>query len=147
MADLKLCPFCGSTAAPVVFDMADDEADPAPIRGLDVTVVCAIHADGCGGAAGYQRGEEDAIVAWNRRASGWVGVEERLPKYGEPVLVWQQGEHGSGGFHAAYRWNPHDGGGWCWLSTEPRPGIHSVGDITHWQAVSPPSPDEREERR
>ena len=29
----------------------------------------------------------NAIAAWNRRASGWVSVEERLPEDYKPVIV------------------------------------------------------------
>ena len=31
--------------------------------------------------------EAEAIAAWNRRADGWIPVEERLPEEGEIVIV------------------------------------------------------------
>lgn len=31
--------------------------------------------------------EEEAIAAWNRRAAGWIPVEERLPEKGECLVV------------------------------------------------------------
>lgn len=56
---LKPCPFCGSE-----FIRLDRYSRTR-------WLVC----DGCGAESGHKGSEDDAIAAWNRRASGWQPIE------------------------------------------------------------------------
>lgn len=89
MSELKNCPFCGGSN--IYVDGYDHDA------GKRWRVVCldcmATVDDGC-----IQQ-KYRAIEAWNRRADGWIAVEERLPEVGKCVLIRQTyhaflGEHG-----------------------------------------------------
>lgn len=65
------CPFCGGEAEYHV------ECEM-------VTVRCSI----CGATtSGWWDEPEEAIAEWNRRADGWISVEERLPEHSNVVLV------------------------------------------------------------
>lgn len=64
MTELKPCPFCGGEAN--VDKQEEDflvECEPCQVSRL-----------------GWTDSRPEAIAAWNRRADGWVSVDERLPE-------------------------------------------------------------------
>jgi len=74
---LLSCPFCG----------CDDiyfAGDPPTSL-----TVCYAYCGQCGArTASYSpRSKAEVIAAWNRRAAGWIPVEERLPEKGECLVV------------------------------------------------------------
>ena len=80
MSELKPCPFCGHSAY----------LESSTVRkGYEAVV----HCSGCLAFVDTitYNTEEMAISvaasAWNRRTNGWIPVSERLPDYGESVLV------------------------------------------------------------
>lgn len=78
MSDLKPCPFCKTAAGIVSFKgrfspACDTWGCPGSFAESLETQVFATKAE--------------AIAAWNRRASEWVSVEERLPEDGDCVLI------------------------------------------------------------
>lgn len=78
--DKKLlpCPFCGGEATQSVKNMHG---------------VCQVFCktEGCHASTKWSK---DPVPAWNRRAGGWIPVEERLPEEGQTILVWYK----DGGF-------------------------------------------------
>lgn len=71
---LKPCPFCGGDE---ILMLESDRSDYVPFCSH-----CGAEIDGC------KYGDE-AIAAWNRRADGWISVEDRLPSE-EEVLEDQE---------------------------------------------------------
>ena len=117
MSELKPCPFCGGEAdSPVATAFTRDGT------GYEFYVQCD---KCCAKADFFYNTPDEATAAWNRRASGWVSVEERLPEIGMPVLV-------DGGIA---HWNHPD----CWFSHmegNPKPVIQWA--VTHWQPLPEP---------
>ncbi len=63
--ELKPCPFCGSSSAPVVVDSIEKDGDyDNPIQ---YQVVCDWNEVGCGSATGYRYTIEEAVELWNAR--------------------------------------------------------------------------------
>jgi len=61
--ELLVCPFCGETKELLLWN-GDD------VDNIEQTqVVCNNLKGGCGGAAGWQSTEQEAIKAWNTRIS------------------------------------------------------------------------------
>lgn len=76
---LKPCPFCGSHEVRVVY------LPEVAILETGGTVQCV----NCTAYVEFDCANDDALpVAWNRRASGWTSVEERLPEAFAPVLIY-----------------------------------------------------------
>ena len=116
--NIKSCRVCGGSA--------DTDVD-----GLDWQVLCR----GRCFEARYDS-EQEAIEAWNTRASMWIPVSERLPTDHHPAYLVLEPD---GSWHKAYI----DG----WGSDgdfEPSHWIHSEGnrcelnEFTHWQPVEIP---------
>lgn len=88
MSELKPCPFCGGEAH-VAHYYGDTLCLEDPEK-YTWFVSCA--SRGCPGSVqspGYlHRGEAEALAAWNRRASPWVPVTERLPEWSGYYPVW-----------------------------------------------------------
>ena len=84
--------------------------------------------------------EEAAIAAWNRRASGWISVEDRLPDFEDDVLVVYRCDGQSYVKTACYI-----AGSWSSLYDEYR--ISNQEEIiTHWQPLpEPPEVDNKNE--
>ena len=85
--ELKPCPFCGGEAR-IMLEEEDRPDDSFH------NVYCTI----CG-AQFWVKSKTEAVAKWNRRADGWIAVEERLPEVGKCVLIRQTyhaflGEHG-----------------------------------------------------
>jgi Lar family restriction alleviation protein len=70
MSNLKPCPFCGGEA---------DRFGVSAEREGDYVNPIAPGCDSCQ-AYVFAKTHDEAIAAWNRRAAGWVSVEERLPE-------------------------------------------------------------------
>lgn len=148
MTELKPCPFCGGT---------DLHFESFSGWGNDV-IIC--HK--CLSIFSQQEitCEEDLITAWNRRASGWISVEDDKPKNHKAVnVVWVNHEPVS--YYAymkdvpqsgtAHYYEPKDR--WYWDSTFCDDYLDEYGDsmtdrvdkdveITHWQPF--PAPPEVE---
>lgn len=114
VSDLKPCPFCGTSFE--TLEIADPglwiehpEHDWCPLSMM---------------------GAESDVETMNRRASGWVSVEERLPSHHDTVVIITEGRYGEA-YSALYddedkRFNDSEG--------------HDiyVSCVTHWQPL--PSP-------
>ncbi len=79
MRELKLCPLCGGENARL-----DCDAE----RVLNGQYGHFVECNDCFAASGYCKTEEEAIESWNRRANGWIPVEERLPESEIEALVY-----------------------------------------------------------
>lgn len=62
MRELKPCPFCGRADS-----VNRDKFDTLILRFSLYSVFCDRDKGGCGAYGAYERTEEDAIKAWNRR--------------------------------------------------------------------------------
>lgn len=66
MSDILPCPFCGSARFPTITAWVEDP-------GFGYTICCDASGwsdtKGCGASGGWGETPEDAIEAWNRRAS------------------------------------------------------------------------------
>lgn len=81
--ELEHCPFCGNNDAPKVLDQNEvnllDEEDFDYVTHPYYAVVCSVNAKpnkGCGASSGYYQTPEEAIAAWNRRATAQEGAEK-----------------------------------------------------------------------
>jgi Lar family restriction alleviation protein len=118
MTELKPCPFCGGSA-----ELLSDVAC------IDWWVCC----EDCENNCRSDQEKSEAVAAWNRRASGWIKVSERLPEVGEVVLLFTD----LGGMDTGYRddvcfLNP---GGWYWDQED-----NAIG-VTHWMPLPEPPND------
>lgn len=82
--ELKNCPFCGENLI--------------PICGMPIQPGSFLHLDNDCILAGFQfNNAEKKVDAWNRRASGWVSVEEKKPiqddanKWGQVFVMYENG--------------------------------------------------------
>ena len=67
---LKPCPFCGNRKAPTIMDQNQALwADPDYDGDLSIVVCCATRKFGCGASTGFCDTSEQAVQAWNRRAT------------------------------------------------------------------------------
>ena len=108
---LKSCPFCGGEAC--VFDM--ENTMPSCVRCVECGA--RIETDTHSGAR--------ADNAWNRRASGWISVDERLPEEEGEYLVARSGlAYGVATFAVSPGGAPS--------------GIWSLPRVGHWQPLQPP---------
>lgn len=130
------CPFCGGPAVA--------ESDE-----IATTVVC----EWCGNQThGAHMSDADAAAAWNRRrAPGWISVDERLPDFGESVLMWTVDcedarddcrrieNDGNGVAFIGHRrdWPS----GWEWDSSDDN-FFSGMDVVTHWHPLpAPPAKD------
>jgi len=79
MENLKPCPFCGSRNISVTD--ASDEDFPYRVGCDTLQCLCEYPVDY------FFADEQEAIEAWNTRASQWISVKDRLPKKGDTVLL------------------------------------------------------------
>ncbi len=116
MAELKPCPFCSEEDIEVFSNAPQGVTDQARCRY-------------CGARGPFRMNSKRAIVAWNRRADGWVSVRERLPGVDEYVLIanavecWVRDE--------TYAWR--DNGFW---TTDD--ALVRLKDMTHWRPLPDP---------
>lgn len=87
MPELQPCPFCGSTTAPTVMNQNEAQWLDNDAKNLSMVVCCAAKKFGCGASTGFCDTAEQAIEAWNKRASDWIPCSERLPEDGERILI------------------------------------------------------------
>lgn len=78
MSELKNCPFCGG------------EADIEEIPGSPFTDESYTWGVGCKtcNIGWYEETKERTIAVWNRRADGWISVDDRLPKRNDHILTY-----------------------------------------------------------
>lgn len=67
--NLRECPFCGGKGA--IEHIVSTEHSPDHYH-----VICV----DCGASTDYQSTEQYAISEWNRRASGWISVKDKMPE-------------------------------------------------------------------
>lgn len=81
MPELIPCPFCGSTTAPTIMNQYEAQWIDNDMNAEDQSMVvcCAAKKFGCGASTGFCDTAEQAVEAWNRRASDWIPCSERLP--------------------------------------------------------------------
>ena len=111
MTELKPCPFCGGEAT--------------AIDGSKQVWCSDCYADG--------PFTEEHIAAWNRRASGWVSVEERLPEKakwsGDRVLVYTEEGYIHTGLYEGEAATDDD----PWWDK-----FNDSGYVTHWMPLPEP---------
>jgi Lar family restriction alleviation protein len=73
MTELRECPFCGSEA--LLYNAVGE-----------YLVYCK-DEDGCGASSLISSNQDKAIAAWNRRADGWISVDDHLPYEGQVVII------------------------------------------------------------
>ena len=127
---LKPCPFCGSEKVAVA-GWSD---------------CCEVLCENCMSASRVANSEEKAIAAWNRRVSGWISVEDRLPDQCGHYLVMIKTD-GNIGFEVhshLIRIVYFRSDGWR-LSHHFPEWIHQAlkQEITHWQPL-PDLPEVKE---
>ena len=147
MSELENCPFCGGEAV-LVHVPATRHYYP--------------RCDDCGAEIdiNFENDKDEAIAAWNQRNSseatlldGWVSVEDRLPDLGEQVLINIIYQQCYGGIHSEETivvsgelenvdgdkvWSAGNRSiAWDY---EFNLGF-SFDDVTHWQAIQPPTTD------
>lgn len=77
MLELKSCPHCNGNGR--IVSVSGFKSDR-------YRAVC----EECGASTRECETEQEAVSAWNRRADGWIPVDERLPeKSGEYICFWQ----------------------------------------------------------
>ena len=113
---LKSCPFCGTSAG---------------VCAKEGLFAAACDTWGCYGSFAESLGRlvfssyAEAIAAWNRRASGWISVDERLPEEEGEYLVARSGlAYGVATFAVSPGGAPS--------------GIWSLPRVGHWQPLQPP---------
>jgi hypothetical protein len=87
VTELNPCPFCGSTTAPTVMNQNEAQWLYNDAENLSMVVCCAAKKFGCGASTGFCDTAEQAVEAWNRRASDWIPCSERMPENGQRVLI------------------------------------------------------------
>ena len=121
---LKPCPFCGGNN--VGFNECKGLEDCSNFEECSnagyYAVVCDANNGGCGSASGYRQTAEEAAAVWNRRTSGWVSVEDRLPKELETVVV-----HTKKGYTFNARLSNGEWFGEC--------ARMQGSDVTHWMPL------------
>ena len=83
---LKPCPFCGATKESGLVNICI-----APVESFLKRETIEFYTVKCGcceAQIGNHCTEDGAIAAWNRRASSWISVEDRLPEVNKEVLVY-----------------------------------------------------------
>lgn len=86
---LKPCPFCGEDMSVFCYSAAQigmlDEDDPNYDNAVfEFAVCCDFHLGGCGATSGYRDTAEEAVEAWNRRAT-------EKPQEEHPILMMHDG--------------------------------------------------------
>ena len=132
VTELNPCPFCGSTTAPTVMNQNEAQWLDNDAENLSMVVCCAAKKFGCGASTGFCDTAEQAVEAWNRRASDWIPCRERLPKASKVVLVYTQKRGATLDFLDVYISN----------------GKHFFhnSDVTHWMPLPPDPPKEGGDR-
>ena len=91
MSQLKPCPFCGASGAtyyhPLNYSQGHMECEECaafgPCCGMTEGIVDSVYLRGLSRTDAKSQAQE----RWNRRASPWVRVKDRLPEHGERVFV------------------------------------------------------------
>lgn len=138
MDKLKPCPFCGGEA----FMDEGIDADGATVYRIGCAhLICGM----CPRTVNYSK--EDTIEAWNRRADGWISVEDKMPKVPEKtystktwVIACVEG-HENSCCRAYERAVLKTGVKYRWLYPW---GSISDERITHWQPLPKPPKKEGE---
>ncbi len=143
--ELKPCPFCGGEAQIVggpedwspTFNDPDSGGDP-------IAVVCK----NCNCGLYCFEDYEEAIAAWNRRADGWIPVEERLPEKDTLVLLYLENENHSkittGKIYTSD--DPQYNGEFCTGFDALCPVFLKREYITHWMPLPQPPKEAAHER-
>ncbi len=133
--ELKPCPFCGGNETVSSVNNAYveyAECMTCGATGPDVVVVSG-----------------DARAAWNRRTSGWISVEERLPEPRTEVIVYGKGhtQHGGNFKTWAVRIGAllPDGRWFEDLVDNYMEIVCFEVEVTHWQPLPEPPEEERDD--
>lgn len=108
MTNLKPCPFCGG--------------EPKLMQAW-------VECKKCRAMAAVSGTRNDAVSAWNRRADGWVSVDERLPEIGIDVNIFVNMFSGvvTSGYYSTSS---------CWNTQFDR--TLPDDSVTHWQPLPEP---------
>jgi Lar family restriction alleviation protein len=146
MSDRTLlpCPFCGSPDVEIAYPPEPEDHETGG------TIACRACSVGCDFECG-SRGVSYLVEQWNRRASGWISVEERLPDFDQFVYLWlPNGEAWRAGASAelcvgfrSFEAEPDDDDcGWRWALIGLRigffPGDAAPELVTHWMPLPEP---------
>lgn len=82
-----------------------------------------------------EKTQEEAVKAWNTRASGWIPCSKRIPERSMPVLISAQG-HRVTAFYDAVKG--------VFMLTETEGLFYSMSTVTHWMPL-PEVPETEEE--
>jgi len=118
MSKLKPCPFCG--------------CKQVSIREINIQGMFQAQCWGCDVATQPTFVKSTIVEEWNRRASGWISVEDRLPEENCLVLGYPE-THRTDGACGVERVVKFDGE--FWSTKHGQPGCVS---ITHWMPLPDP---------
>lgn len=142
MTDLKPCPVYNHDSADTLYD-------------TDEGLFC-VYCTRCGWRTDGYGDEDDAIKAWNTRASQWISVEDRLPVLDVPAAVYNDKHDGlkgtAFGFAVftlscgdAYQGTPNEGEPvwklWTPFSVDQCSIVIMPEYVTHWCHLAPPEKD------
>ena len=132
MTELKPCPFCGGEAK-----MCENATRTATL------LIRWVRCTGCG-VETTANNKPAAIAAWNRRASAWISVEERLPEKNLLVVAWHEGyvwHHGDSWRRYGIKFAVHRGDK-GWSDRLMQQAEHELDAsclaITHWMPLPEP---------
>ena len=122
---LKPCPFCGATDKTGLLNICVSPAKD--IYENEMVDFFTVKCHGCGTKIGNYYTTEEAAQHWNRRASGWISVENRLPNnYNEVLCLRKEDED-----NVILAYSPK--GYWYGNGY-----IFRRNSITHWQPLPEP---------
>lgn len=122
MTELKPCPFCGSKKIRESVDGTLDFNN------------CLWYCEDCGADGPNNNSIDESLNAWNRRASPWVNIKERLPDAHELVFIYVKSTDKM--YEAVFHEdrNSFDIDYQTYNPTGISYGL-SIDDVTHWMPI------------